>query len=84
MTEAKEEPFEKTLQKLEALLQKLEKPEIPLEDALSTYEAGVSLVKQAQAKLDVMDARLEQLMKDGSTAPMAAPKKSSDDDGKSR
>jgi exodeoxyribonuclease VII small subunit len=66
----KDEPFEKTLEKLEKTLEKLEKSDLPLEDALTAYEEGLRLVKSAQGKLDRMDARLEQLLANGQTAPL--------------
>lgn len=59
--------FEATLKKLEAVLARLERAELPLEDAIGAYEEGLQLVKGAQGKLDGMDARLQELMADGST-----------------
>lgn len=65
--------FEQTLRKLEEVVQKLEKGELPLEQSLEAYEEGIALVRSAQGRLDGMDKRLEQLLHDGKTAPMKTP-----------
>ena len=76
--EKKDESFEQLLKKLEDVVVRLERGELPLEESLKAYEEGVRLVRDAQGRLDGMDKRLEQLLKDGTTTPMPAP--SSDDD----
>jgi exodeoxyribonuclease VII small subunit len=76
----KDEPFEQTLARLEKTLERLEKADLPLEEALTAYEEGLRLVKSAQGKLDSMDARLEQLLENGGTAPLTPPS----EDGRSK
>jgi exodeoxyribonuclease VII small subunit len=56
--------FEQSLTELEALVTKLEQGDVPLEDALKTFERGVALTRQcqsalrsAQQKVDVLLAR---------------------------
>ena len=71
--------FEAALARLEQIVQRLERGELPLEESLKSYEEGVALVRAAQGKLDVMDARLEQLLGDGRTAALKL-----DDDGGAR
>ena len=75
--EGGDESFETVLKKLEEVVAKLEKGDLPLEESLRAYEDGVGLVRAAQGRLDGMDKKLEQLLKDGTTAPMSVP----DDDG---
>jgi exodeoxyribonuclease VII small subunit len=70
MAEDSPEPFEKILAKLEGVVARLEKADLPLEDAITAYEEGLELVKRAQGKLDGMDARLEQLLQSGKTAAL--------------
>ena len=60
-------PFEDLLGRLESLVGTLEEGSISLEDSLRAYEEGVTLVRRAQGRLDAMDARLEELLQDGST-----------------
>lgn len=60
-------PFEDLLSRLEAIVGTLEEGDIALEDSLKAYEEGVGLVRQAQGRLDAMDARLEELLQNGQT-----------------
>jgi exodeoxyribonuclease VII small subunit len=71
--------FEEVLKKLEAVVAKLERGDLALEDSLRAYEEGIALVRSAQGRLDGMDKRLEQLLKDGRTAPMPPPADVSDE-----
>ena len=73
--DAAEQPsFEEVLKKLEVVVAKLEKGDIPLEQSLEAYEEGIALVRSAQGRLDGMDKRLEQLLHDGKTlAPLKNP-----------
>jgi len=75
------QPFEALMERLEGLVDQLEGGDLSLEDSLSAYESGVALVRQAQGRLDHMDARLEELMQDGSTAPLDLDDDDDDDDG---
>lgn len=65
-----EPAFEQVLEKLEGLVGRLEGGELSLEDSLKAYEEGVGLVRDAQGRLDRMEAKLEELRADGSTAPL--------------
>ena len=72
--EGKTEPsFEDVLKRFEAVVLRLEKGDLPLEESLRAYEEGVALVRSAQGRLDGMDRRLEQLLADGRTSPLPAP-----------
>ncbi|HEY1097790.1 MAG TPA: exodeoxyribonuclease VII small subunit [Myxococcota bacterium] len=62
--------FEAALTALEQVVVRLEKGDLSLEESLVAYEAGVRLVQQAKGRLDGMQSRLEQLLGDGSTAPL--------------
>jgi exodeoxyribonuclease VII small subunit len=70
MAEKKEDSFESMLKKLEDVVARLEKGDLPLEESLKAYEEGVGLVRSAQGRLDGMDKKLEQLLKDGTTKAM--------------
>ena len=68
MTEAGEPieqlSFDAALQQLEALAQKLEGGDIPLEDALAVYERAVRLFTHCRDRLERVELRLEQLTSD--------------------
>ena len=56
--------FEAALQKLDEIVQRLEKGELPLEESLKLYEEGIRLSRICHAKLDEAEGRIELLMKD--------------------
>lgn len=56
--------FEAALQRLEQIVQRLEKGELPLEESLVLYEEGISLSRLCHAKLEEAEGRIEMLMKD--------------------
>jgi exodeoxyribonuclease VII small subunit len=56
--------FEAALQRLEQIVQRLEKGELPLEESLVLYEEGIRLSRLCHAKLEEAEGRIETLMKD--------------------
>ena len=54
--------FEQSLSELEALVQKLEQGDVPLEDALKTFERGVALTRQCQTALRTAQQKVEVLL----------------------
>ena len=65
MTEETTAPtFEAALVKLEQIVQRLEKGELPLEESLVLYEEGVRLSRLCHAKLEEAEGKIELLMKD--------------------
>lgn len=64
MTRAKRQPdFEKSLQELEALVERLERGDLPLEEALKAFERGVALTRECQGALAAAQRRIEVLRK---------------------
>jgi len=68
-----EPSFETMLARLESVVARLERGDLPLDDSFKAYEEGIALVRRAQGRLDGMEQRLEQLLADGRTAPLARP-----------
>ncbi len=56
--------FEDLLRDLEAVVDKLERGEVPLEEALAEFERGSALATRAGAILDRAEARVTQLIED--------------------
>jgi exodeoxyribonuclease VII small subunit len=54
--------FEQALSELETLVQKLETGDVPLEDALKTFERGVALTRQCQTALRTAQQKVEVLL----------------------
>ena len=51
--------FEQALERLEAVVAKLEAGNAPLDEALSLYEEGMELIRQCNAQLDGAQQRVE-------------------------
>jgi exodeoxyribonuclease VII small subunit len=64
--------LEKILERLGGVVEKLERGDVPLEQALGMFEEGVKLAREGQRLLDAAEARIEALAADGSTATIAA------------
>ncbi len=54
--------FEEGLKRLEDIVEKLEKGEVPLEEAIKLYEEGMKLAKELKEKLDEIEMKVEKLM----------------------
>jgi len=55
--------FEKALAELEGLVERLERGDVPLDEALRTFERGVALTRQCQACLQAAQQKVEILLK---------------------
>ena len=64
--------FEKSLSELEALVTKLEQGDVPLEDALKSFERGVALTRQCQNALRTAQQKVEVLLARNGTEEVAA------------
>jgi exodeoxyribonuclease VII small subunit len=62
--------FEQALGELEALVERLEHGELPLEDALRQFERGVELARHCQAALKQAEQKVEILLQ---KSPDAVP-----------
>lgn len=54
--------FEQSLNELERLVERLEKGELSLEDALQDFERGITLAHACQSALSAAERRVEQLL----------------------
>jgi exodeoxyribonuclease VII small subunit len=70
MPESKPPDFEQALAELEALVARLERGDLPLDEALKTFERGVELTRHCQGALKSAQQRVEILLKrNGQTEP---------------
>jgi len=60
-TVGKEAGFEKSLEELEQLVERMEDGELSLEQSLRTYERGIKLARSCQKALDEAEQRVELL-----------------------
>ena len=73
--------FEAAMEQLEGIVDRLESGELPLEEALSSFEQGVALSRQCAAQLESAERRIEVLVQTGSgltTEPFEAPDEEGD------
>lgn len=64
--------FEEALQQLEGLVSKLERGDMPLDEAMHAFENGVELVKFCQKKLTEAEAKVEKILAEGETVKTAS------------
>lgn len=56
--------FEESLKRLEAIVDALERGDVPLDDALRLYEEGIALSKACAERLSKAELTLKRLQKD--------------------
>jgi exodeoxyribonuclease VII small subunit len=54
--------FEERLARLEALGEKIRKPELSLDDAIKAFEEGIKLARSLEKDLEKVETRIEILM----------------------
>jgi exodeoxyribonuclease VII small subunit len=54
--------FESAIAELGAIVEQLERGDLPLEQSLSLFEKGIRLSRTAQARLDAAERRVEELL----------------------
>ncbi|MBP5403115.1 MAG: exodeoxyribonuclease VII small subunit [Treponema sp.] len=54
--------FEKNLQRLEEIAQQIKSKDISLEDALSSFEEGITLAKGMEKEIDRIEGKIQILM----------------------
>ena len=57
--------FEQALAELESLVERLERGDVPLDEALRAFERGVALTRHCQACLQAAQQKVEILLKRG-------------------
>ncbi len=61
--------YEAAFTELETALSRLERADLPLEEALALYERGAALAAHCTRKLEAADLRVRQWMPSGETKP---------------
>jgi exodeoxyribonuclease VII small subunit len=64
MAKKKTDPFEESLRKLQAIVEKMERGDLPLEEAVESYTEGMRLAQACHQKLEEAEARVRMLLKD--------------------
>ncbi|WP_404590389.1 exodeoxyribonuclease VII small subunit [Enterococcus sp. UD-01] len=66
---AVEKTFEESLTELEQIVQRLERGDVPLEEALAAFQEGMALSKQCQDTLENAEKTLAKVMKNNEEVP---------------
>jgi exodeoxyribonuclease VII small subunit len=61
-TELEQLSFEDALRRLEAIVQQLERGDVPLDQSIDLYAQGDQLRAQCQARLEAAQARIDQIV----------------------
>ena len=61
---AKKETFKQSMERLDAIIEALDRNEIELEDAIQLFEEGLQLVKNCYAQLKQFEQRMNVLLAD--------------------
>lgn len=70
--------FEQSLQQLEAIVTKMERGELSLEQSLEAFEEGVKLTRSCQETLRKAEQRVSELLQDGSEVDVSKDQDKSD------
>ncbi len=65
MTKDENETLEQNIEKLEAVIEKLEKGDLPLDKAFETYKSGMNLLLKCNANIDRVVNELTVLESEG-------------------
>jgi exodeoxyribonuclease VII small subunit len=63
-------PFEKALAELEAIVQRLEKGDVALDESIRIYERGEALKRRCETLLREAETRVERITRDASGKPV--------------
>lgn len=63
--------FETAIEELEQLVEQLENGDLPLDEALKSFERGIALARVGQTKLNDAEQRISILLKESDNAPLA-------------
>lgn len=64
MVKRKGEQFEDALKKLQSIVEKLERGDVPLEEAMESFTEGMRLAQFCHLKLEEAEGKLQMLLKD--------------------
>lgn len=71
-SDPKEPDFEQALGELEKLVERLERGDLPLDEALKSFERGVALTRHCQSALKAAQQKVDILLKKSGRAELQA------------
>ena len=73
MAKKKSDQFEDSLRKLQEIVEKLEKGDLPLEEAMECFTEGIRLAQSCHKKLEEAESKVQVLLKDQQGGWASAP-----------
>lgn len=73
MAKKKSDQFEEALKRLQEVVEKLEKGDLPLEDAMDCFSEGIKLAQFCHKKLEEAESKVQVLLKDQQGGWASAP-----------
>ncbi len=73
MARKKSDQFEEALKKLQEIVEKLEKGDLPLEEAMEAFTEGINLAQFCHRKLEEAENKVQMLLKNQQGGWAAAP-----------
>jgi exodeoxyribonuclease VII small subunit len=64
MSKKKSEQFEESLKRLQVIVEKLERGDLPIETAMESFTEGIQLVQLCHQKLEEAEKKVQLLVKD--------------------
>ena len=77
--DSKAPDFEQALAELEGLVERLERGDLPLDEALKAFERGVALTRHCQTSLEAAQQKVEILLKRNGQAQVEPFEESADE-----
>ncbi|NSW84928.1 MAG: exodeoxyribonuclease VII small subunit [Syntrophobacteraceae bacterium] len=82
MAKKKSDQFEDNLKKLQAIVEKLEQGDLPLDEALESFSEGIRLADMCRKKLEEAESKVQMLLQDQKNEWTTVPfEPSSQDEG---
>ncbi|WP_130837015.1 exodeoxyribonuclease VII small subunit [Lachnoclostridium sp. Marseille-P6806] len=69
--EMQENTIEQSLEELQGLLEHMQDPQLPLEEAFALYERGMRLTRSCSERIDAVEKKVQKLAADGSLEDFA-------------
>ena len=86
MVKKKSDMFEEALKKLQELVEKMEKGDLPLEEAMECFSEGIRIAQFCHNKLEEAENKVQMLLKDQqggwASAPFEVVNTNADEQGK--
>lgn len=64
MAKKKTEQFEEVIKRLQVIVEKMERGDLPLEEAMESFTEGIKLAQYCHQKLEEAESKVQMLLKD--------------------